>query len=55
MLQGGTVTGGCFSFNGWAMKKRGPVLVAMFSPVATVLSVIMSFLTTGESITFGRY
>lgn len=52
-LAGGTVTGGCFSFNGWAMKKRGPVLVAMFSPVATVLSVIMSFLTTGESITFG--
>ncbi|KAE9459397.1 hypothetical protein C3L33_08688, partial [Rhododendron williamsianum] len=52
-LLGGIVSGGCFSFNGWAMKKRGPVLVAMFSPVATVVSVILSFLTTGEYITLG--
>ncbi|PSS09712.1 WAT1-related protein [Actinidia chinensis var. chinensis] len=52
-LLGGTVSGACVSFNGWAMKKRGPVLVSMFSPIATVISVILSFITTGEYITIG--
>ncbi|KAH7549623.1 hypothetical protein JRO89_XS13G0057300 [Xanthoceras sorbifolium] len=37
----GTISGACVSFNGWAMKKRGPVLVSMFSPIATVISVIL--------------
>lgn len=43
------------SFNGWAMKKRGPVLVSMFSPVGTVCSVVLSLVTLGESVTVGRY
>ncbi|THG17248.1 hypothetical protein TEA_015004 [Camellia sinensis var. sinensis] len=54
VLQGGTVSGLCVSFNGWAMKKRGPVLVSMFSPIGTVISVVLSFITIGESITLGR-
>lgn len=52
-LLGGTVSGLCVSFNGWAMKKRGPVLVSMFSPIGTVISVVLSFITIGESITLG--
>ncbi|CAN8245716.1 unnamed protein product [Cochlearia groenlandica] len=52
-LLGGMVSGACVSFNGWAMKKRGPVLVSMFSPFATVISVAFSVLTLGESICFG--
>ncbi|PSR91584.1 WAT1-related protein [Actinidia chinensis var. chinensis] len=52
-LLGGTLNGGCVSFNGWAMKKRGPVFVSVFSPIATVISVIFSFITTGEYITLG--
>ncbi|KAG5248853.1 WAT1-related protein [Salix suchowensis] len=35
---GGAVGGACVSFNGWAMKKRGPVLVAVFNPIGTVIS-----------------
>ncbi|CAA7040379.1 unnamed protein product [Microthlaspi erraticum] len=53
VLQGGMVSGACVSFNGWAMKKRGPVLVSMFSPFATVISVAFSVLTLGESISLG--
>ncbi|XP_010530055.1 PREDICTED: WAT1-related protein At5g47470 isoform X2 [Tarenaya hassleriana] len=49
-LLGGTVSGACVSFNGWAMKKRGPVVVSMFSPVSTVVSALLSFLTLGEMI-----
>lgn len=52
-LLGGTVSGACVSFNGWAMKKRGPVLVSMFSPIGTVLSVVISVITLGDTISFG--
>lgn len=48
------MSGACVSFNGWAMKKRGPVMVSMFSPFATVISVAFSVLTLGETISLGR-
>ncbi|KAK3039490.1 hypothetical protein RJ639_028072 [Escallonia herrerae] len=51
-LLAGTVTGACLSFNGWALKKRGPVLVSMFNPIGTVLSVIFSIFA-GDSIGLG--
>ncbi|GLT91075.1 hypothetical protein SLE2022_089830 [Rubroshorea leprosula] len=50
---GGTVSGVCVSFNGWAMKKRGPVLVSMFNPIGTVISVILSIITLGDTINIG--
>uniref|UniRef100_A0A7C9A7W1 WAT1-related protein n=2 Tax=Opuntia streptacantha TaxID=393608 RepID=A0A7C9A7W1_OPUST len=49
----GFLGGVCVSFNGWALKKRGPVLVSMFSPIATVISAILSAVTLEETITFG--
>ncbi|XVF52613.1 hypothetical protein PTKIN_Ptkin05aG0032200 [Pterospermum kingtungense] len=52
-LLGGAVSGVCVSFNGWAMKKRGPVLVSMFSPIGTVITVILSFITLGETVSLG--
>ncbi|PON40661.1 Plant-drug/metabolite exporter [Parasponia andersonii] len=52
-LLGGAVSGACVSFNGWAMKKRGPVLVSMFSPIGTVCSVVLSVFSLGESIKLG--
>ncbi|KAF5729845.1 WAT1-related protein [Tripterygium wilfordii] len=52
-LLGGMVSGASVSFSGWAMKKRGPVLVSMFSPIATVISVILSAITLGETIKIG--
>lgn len=50
---GGAVGGACVSFNGWAMKKRGPVLASMFNPIGTVISVILSAITLGETINIG--
>ncbi|CAN1185864.1 WAT1-related protein At5g47470 [Linum perenne] len=52
-LLGGTVGGACVSFNGWAMKKKGPVLVSMFSPIGTVISVVLSVITLGDTINIG--
>ncbi|CAJ1928498.1 unnamed protein product [Sphenostylis stenocarpa] len=52
-LLAGAVGGICLSFNGWALKKKGPVFVSMFSPIGTVLSVIFSVVTLGESISIG--
>ncbi|XP_004508915.1 WAT1-related protein At5g47470-like [Cicer arietinum] len=48
-LLSGAVTGICLSFSAWALEKRGPVFVSMFSPVGTVCSVIFSIVTLGDS------
>ncbi|KAL9667464.1 hypothetical protein QQ045_001824 [Rhodiola kirilowii] len=52
-LLAGTVSGASVSFNTWAMKKKGPVLVSMFNPIATVLSVIFSAVTLGDTVSLG--
>ncbi|XP_054823306.1 WAT1-related protein At5g47470-like [Prosopis cineraria] len=49
----GAVLGLCFSFHGWAVKKKGPVLVSMFSPISTVCSIILSAVTLGDTINIG--
>ncbi|XP_028762727.1 WAT1-related protein At5g47470 [Neltuma alba] len=49
----GAVLGLCFSFHGWAVKKKGPVLVSMFSPISTVCSIIFSAVTLGDTINIG--
>ena len=53
--QAGPVSGIWLSFNGWTVKKRGPVFVSMFSPIGTVCSLIFSVITLGGSISIGRY
>ncbi|CAM8878033.1 unnamed protein product [Rhodiola kirilowii] len=52
-LLGGIVSGSCTSFNGWAMSRKGPVFVSMFSPISTVLSVAISIVSLGDTISFG--
>ncbi|KAG5592894.1 hypothetical protein H5410_043408 [Solanum commersonii] len=52
-LLAGIVSGACVSFNNWAMKKRGPVLVSVFSPVGTLLTVVLSAVTLRDTITTG--
>ncbi|KAF8380506.1 hypothetical protein HHK36_027993 [Tetracentron sinense] len=52
-LMGGSVTGACVSFQAWSMKKKGPVLVSMFTPIGTLSSVVLSAVTLGDSITLG--
>ncbi|KAK6935174.1 EamA domain [Dillenia turbinata] len=54
-ILGGIMGGGCFSFAGWALKKKGPVLVSMFSPIATVISVLLSVVKWGEMISLGSF
>ncbi|CAL0313745.1 unnamed protein product [Lupinus luteus] len=54
-LLAGTVNGICLSFHGWALKKKGPVLVSMFSPIGTVCSVIFSYVTLGDTINIGSF
>ncbi|KAL5551178.1 hypothetical protein UlMin_001354 [Ulmus minor] len=49
----GAVGGACVSFNGWAIKKRGPVFVSIFNPVSTVCSIVLSVATLGETISLG--
>ncbi|PRQ23664.1 hypothetical protein RchiOBHm_Chr6g0263851 [Rosa chinensis] len=49
-LLGGTLSRSCISFNGWAMEKRGPVLVSLFSPIGIVCSVVLLVITLGEFI-----
>ncbi|KAK7265933.1 hypothetical protein RJT34_33558 [Clitoria ternatea] len=54
-LLAGAVNGICLSLNGWALEKRGPVLVSVFSPIGTVCSVIFSVVTLGETINIGSF
>ncbi|MQM03163.1 hypothetical protein Taro_035938 [Colocasia esculenta] len=44
---------GCLAFQTWCIKKRGPVLVSMFSPVGTVCAAILSALTLGQLLSMG--
>ncbi|XP_022631471.1 WAT1-related protein At5g47470 [Vigna radiata var. radiata] len=52
-IMAGAVSGICLSFNGWALKKKGPVFVSMFSPIGTVCSVIFAVIKLGESMSTG--
>ncbi|CAI9095792.1 OLC1v1031807C1 [Oldenlandia corymbosa var. corymbosa] len=49
----GCISGVCISFNTWAMKKRGPVLVSIFNPIGTVIALILSVITLEKSFTIG--
>nr|GMD94238.1 WAT1-related protein At5g47470 [Ipomoea batatas] len=49
----GCISGASTSFNAWAMKKRGPVMVAVFGPVGTVISIMLSVIILGDSVTIG--
>ncbi|MQM22865.1 hypothetical protein Taro_055924 [Colocasia esculenta] len=53
VLLGSTVSSICIPFQTWCIKKRGPVLVSMFSPVGTVCSAVLSALTLGQLLSMG--
>ncbi|XP_073111204.1 WAT1-related protein At5g47470 [Elaeis guineensis] len=53
VLQGAIVGSICISFQTWAVKKKGPVMVSMFSPVSTVCSAILSAIILGQVIKLG--
>lgn len=51
-LLAGLISGASVSFNAWAMNKRGPVMVSMFSPISAVITVVYSA-TFGDPVKFG--
>ncbi|KAL1194659.1 WAT1-related protein [Cardamine amara subsp. amara] len=54
-MLGGLVSGGGLSFNAWVIKRKGPVVVSLFSPIATVVCVFVSALTMEESFNLGSF
>lgn len=54
LLQGGVVCGTCIAFQTWCITRKGPVLVAIFSPVQTVTTVVVSALILGQIIRLAR-
>ncbi|XP_008796935.2 WAT1-related protein At5g47470-like isoform X2 [Phoenix dactylifera] len=53
VLGGGVVIGGCVSFQTWCVNRKGPVLVAIFSPIQTVCSAILSAVLFRQTISLG--
>ncbi|RWW47421.1 hypothetical protein BHE74_00046593 [Ensete ventricosum] len=54
VLLGGVLVGVCVAFQTWCISKKGPVLVAIFSPIQTVSTVVLSAILLGQMITPGR-
>ncbi|KAJ4776783.1 WAT1-related protein [Rhynchospora pubera] len=52
-LMGGVVIGACIAFQMWCVRKKGPVLVSIFSPVQTVCSTILSAVLYHQMISLG--
>ncbi|TVU39149.1 hypothetical protein EJB05_12554, partial [Eragrostis curvula] len=48
VLVGGLVSSACIMFQTWAIEKKGPLMVSMFSPTQTVGSAIFSALFLGR-------
>lgn len=55
VLVGGVVSSACVAFQAWALKKKGPVVVSMFSPTQTVGSAVFSAIFLGRVVKPGRY
>ncbi|XP_062188846.1 WAT1-related protein At5g47470-like [Phragmites australis] len=53
VLVGGLVSSACITFQTWALEKKGPVMVSMFSPTQTVGSAIFSTIFLGRVMQTG--
>ncbi|CAN6476887.1 unnamed protein product [Victoria cruziana] len=49
-MAGGLMNGICLSIQAWSVKKRGPVMASMFSPIGTVCSAVLSSVVLGDSL-----
>ncbi|KAJ4865986.1 WAT1-related protein [Raphanus sativus] len=52
---GGLVSGGGLTFNAWVIKRKGPVVVSLFSPIATVVCVVVSAFSMDDSFNLGSF
>ncbi|RWW41952.1 hypothetical protein BHE74_00052525 [Ensete ventricosum] len=55
VLQSGVVVAIGITFQTWCIINKGPVLVAIFSPIQTVTTVVLSAILLRQIITLGRY
>ncbi|MQL89803.1 hypothetical protein Taro_022387 [Colocasia esculenta] len=53
LLRGIVVTGVSFYLQTWCIEKKGPVFLAVFSPLAFVITVFFSFFVLGEHVSLG--
>lgn len=49
------MSGGGLSFNAWVIKRKGPVVVSLFSPIATVVCVVVSAFSRDDSFNLGSF
>jgi len=54
-LQGIIASGVVISLQTWCIQKGGPVFVAVFQPVQTILVAVMAALILGDQLYFGGY
>ena len=48
------MTGGTYYLQSWVIEKKGPVFLAMSTPIALVITIICSAMLLGEAISLGR-
>nr|XP_010934950.1 WAT1-related protein At5g47470 isoform X2 [Elaeis guineensis] len=53
VIGGAVVIGACIAFQTWCVNRKGPVLVAIFSPIQTVCSAILSAVLLRQVISLG--
>lgn len=55
MIQGIVASGFVIALQTWCIQKGGPVFVAVFQPIQTVLVAVMAALILGDQLYFGGY
>lgn len=55
MLQGLVASGVAFAVQTWCIDRGGPVFVAVYQPVQTLLVAVMASLLLGEQFYLGGY
>jgi len=49
------VTGVTYYLQTWVIEKKGPVFLAMSTPLALIITILASATVFGEMISLGRY
>jgi drug/metabolite transporter (DMT)-like permease len=52
--QGIIVSGVAYYLQAWVLEKKGPVFLAMFTPLALIMTIFSSAILLGEIINLGR-
>lgn len=55
LLQGVVVTGVTYWLQLWVVEKKGPLFVAAFTPLALIITAIISMFLWKEILHWGRY